>query len=144
MKWFNFYGLIFIAVIMIPNIIFAMKHKDGFVNKYKNKAVETLEQVGRIGCFVFIFLNIKPAVLGYWFKGGWVAYLVSGAVLTVAYVLGWIVFRNESSVRKSMYLSIVPSVLFIICGVFTLNIPLMVSSLIFTPCHIIISYKNAV
>ena len=48
MKWFNFYGLIFIAVIMIPNIIFAMKHKDGFVNKYKNKAVETLEQVGRM------------------------------------------------------------------------------------------------
>ena len=144
MKWFNFYGLIFIAVIMIPNIIFAMKHKDGFVNKYKNKAVETLEQVGRIGCFVFIFFNIQPAVLGYWFKGGWVAYLVSGAVLTVAYVLGWIVFRNESSVRKSMYLSIVPSVLFIVCGVFTLNIPLMVSSLIFTPCHIIISYKNAV
>lgn len=144
MKWFNFYGLIFIAVIMIPNIIFAMKHKDGFVNKYKNKAVETLEQVGRIGCFVFIFFNIKPAVLGYWFKGGWIVYLVSGAVLTVAYVLGWIVFRNESSVRKSMYLSIVPSVLFIVCGVFTLNIPLMVSSLIFTPCHIIISYKNAV
>lgn len=35
MKWFNFYGLMFIAVIMIPNIIFAMKHKDGFVNKYK-------------------------------------------------------------------------------------------------------------
>ena len=97
-----------------------------------------------IGCFVFIFLNIKPAVLGYWFKGGWIAYLVSGAVLTVAYVLGWIVFRNESSVRKSMYLSIVPSALFIVCGVFTLNIPLMVSSLIFTPCHIIISYKNAV
>ena len=48
MKWFNFYGLIFIAVIMIPNIIFAMKHKDGFVNKYKNKAVEALEQVGRM------------------------------------------------------------------------------------------------
>ena len=144
MKWFNFYGLVFIAVIMIPNIIFAMKHKDGFVSKYKNKAVETLEQVGRIGCFVFIFFNIKPAVLGCWFKGGWIAYLVSGAVLTVAYVLGWIVFRNESSVRKSMYLSIVPSVLFIVCGVFTLNIPLMVSSLIFTPCHIIISYKNAV
>ena len=144
MKWFNFYGLIFIAVIMIPNIIFAMKHKNGFVNKYKNKAVETLEQVGRIGCFVFIFFNIKPAVFGYWFKGGWIAYLVSGAVLTVAYVLGWIVFRNESSVRKSMYLSIVPSVLFIVCGVFTLNIPLIVSSLIFTPCHIIISYKNAV
>lgn len=34
MKWFNLYGLIFIIVIMVPNIIFAAKCKDGFENKY--------------------------------------------------------------------------------------------------------------
>ena len=144
MNWFNFYGLIFVVAIMIPNIVFAMRHRDRFVNKYKNKAIETLEQIGRIGCFVFIFFNIKPAVLGYWFNGGWIAYLVAGTALTAAYVSGWVVFRNESSVRKSLYLSIVPSALFIVCGVLTLNIPLIVSSVIFAPCHIIISYKNAV
>lgn len=33
MNWFNVYGLIFVAVIMIPNIIFAVKCKDGFDNK---------------------------------------------------------------------------------------------------------------
>lgn len=33
-KWFNVYGLIFVAVILIPNVIFAMKCKDGFVNKW--------------------------------------------------------------------------------------------------------------
>lgn len=43
-KWFNLYGLIFIIVIMVPNIIFAAKCKDGFENKYQNKLVETLEQ----------------------------------------------------------------------------------------------------
>ena len=30
MKCFNLYGLIFIIVIMVPNIIFAAKCKDGF------------------------------------------------------------------------------------------------------------------
>ena len=30
MEWFNVFGLIFIAVIMIPNVVFAIKCKDGF------------------------------------------------------------------------------------------------------------------
>lgn len=30
MEWFNLFGLIFVAVILIPNIIFAAKCKDGF------------------------------------------------------------------------------------------------------------------
>ena len=41
MEWFNVFGLIFIAVIMIPNVVFAIKCKDGFDNKWNNKyAVE--------------------------------------------------------------------------------------------------------
>ena len=36
MSWFNYIGLIIIAVIMIPNVVFAMTNKDGFENEYKN------------------------------------------------------------------------------------------------------------
>lgn len=36
MKFINFYGLAFMLVIMIPNIIFAVKNKDGFENLWKN------------------------------------------------------------------------------------------------------------
>ena len=36
MKWLNPFGLILIIVIMIPNIVFAIKCKDGFVNKWNN------------------------------------------------------------------------------------------------------------
>lgn len=31
MKWFNVFGLCFMAAIMIPNIIFAVKFQDGFL-----------------------------------------------------------------------------------------------------------------
>ena len=51
MGWFNVFGLFFIVVIMIPNILFAIKCKDGFDNKWNNKCVEVIEQVGRFGCF---------------------------------------------------------------------------------------------
>ena len=36
MEWFNVFGLIYIVVIMIPNIVFAIKCKGGFDNKWNN------------------------------------------------------------------------------------------------------------
>lgn len=140
---FNFYGLIFVAVIMIPNVIFAIKHKGGFDNAYKNKTVEFFEQLGRAGCFVFMFVNIVPLVKGYWFDGAFIAYLAAGGALTLAYLSGWFIFRNENSVRKSLYLSIVPSALFLCCGIFSGSYPLIASVLLFAPFHVYISYKNA-
>ena len=56
MEWFNVFGLIFIAVIMIPNVVFAIKCKDGFDNKWNNKYVEVkLTQLKSI----FFYLQFK-------------------------------------------------------------------------------------
>ena len=66
MEWFNVFGLIFIAVIMIPNVVFAIKCKDGFDNKWNNKYVEVTEQVGRLGCFGFMIINIPGTWFGWW------------------------------------------------------------------------------
>lgn len=53
-RYFNLYGLIFVIVILIPNIVFSITCKDGFENCYQNRLVEILEQIGRFGCFVSI------------------------------------------------------------------------------------------
>lgn len=144
MNWFNFYGLIFVIIILIPNIIFAINHKDGFENKYQNKTVEFFEQIGRFGCFILMFLSIPCACIGFWFDNAKFLYLLFGGIVVFLYCLGWIVFRNENSVRKSLWLSILPSILFLQSGVLMLNIPLIVLAVVFAVCHITISYKNAV
>ena len=143
MSWFNFIGLIFVAVILIPNIIFAAKNKDGFQNFYQNKFVEIFEQIGRFGCFITMFFTPPFLNLGFKINGAKTAYIITGAVLVALYCLGWIVFGKENSVRKSLALSIIPSVLFLESGLLSLNFPLIILSLIFAPCHIIIRYKNA-
>ena len=143
MSWFNFIGLIFVAVILIPNIIFAAKNKDGFQNFYHNKFVEVFEQIGRFGCFITMFFPPPFLNLGFKINGAKTAYIITGAVLVALYCLGWIVFGKENSVRKSLALSIIPSVLFLESGLLSLNFSLIILSLIFAPCHIIISYKNA-
>ena len=58
MSWFNYYGLIIMAIIMIPNIVYAVKQKDGMALESHNKMIIIAEQVGRYGCFVLMIFNI--------------------------------------------------------------------------------------
>ena len=143
MSFINFFGLAVIAAIMVPNFIFAATHRDGFENLYKNKAVEFLEQTGRFGCFASMIFCVPVLCRGFWFGGAKAAYFAASSALTAAYLCGWAVFWKENSLRKSIVLSVVPSLLFIESGFFTLNIPLIVCAVIFAPCHILLSCKNA-
>lgn len=143
MKWFNVFGLIIIIVIMIPNIVFAMKCKDGFENKYKNKAVEILEQIGRFGCFGFMIINIPGTCFGFPSDSAFKAYLILDIILTALYCLIWIVCFKKNSVFRALALSIIPSVMFLSSGILSRSILLIIMSVIFAPCHILISYKNA-
>ena len=54
MEWLNIWGMIFIVVIMIPNIIFAHKYKDGFGNAHISRIIICTEQIGRYGCIGFM------------------------------------------------------------------------------------------
>lgn len=84
MNWFNIFGFAFMAVIMIPNIVFAIKCKDGFENKYRNKAVEVIEQIGRFGCFGFMCVNIPGTWLGRWSDEAFCLYLMVNTALLFA------------------------------------------------------------
>lgn len=143
MNWFNIYGLIFIVIIMIPNIVFALKCKDGFANKYNNKFVELFEQIGRFGSFIFMILNIPKTYFGFYFNNGLILYLIVDSILVALYCLIWAICFKEPSVFRALSLSIIPSILFFYSGVMIRSILLIIFSLIFAPCHILISYKNA-
>ena len=143
MNWFNIFGLIMVAVIMIPNILFAMKCKDGFVNKWNNKFVETVEQIGRFGCFGFMIINIPGTCFGWWSDEAFAVYLVVDAVLVTLYCAIWAVCFRKSSVFRALALSIIPSVLFLFSGIMSRSILLTIAALLFAPSHIMLSYQNA-
>ena len=142
MEWFNIFGLVFIIIIMIPNIVFAIKCKDGFENKWNNKTVETLEQIGRFGCFGFMIINIPGTWFGWWSDEAFAVYLIVNAILVLVYCTIWIVCFRKNSVFKALSLSIIPSVIFLFSGIMCRSVLLIVSAVIFAPCHIMISYKN--
>lgn len=143
MEWLNVFGLVMVAVIMIPNILFAMKCKDGFVNKWNNKFVETVEQIGRFGCFGFMIINIPGTWFGWWSDEAFAVYLVVDAVLVTLYCVIWAVCFRKSSVFRALALSSIPSVLFLFSGIMSRSILLTIAAVLFAPSHILISYQNA-
>lgn len=143
MEWLNVFGLVMVAVIMIPNILFAMKCKDGFVNKWNNKSVETVEQIGRFGCFGFMIINIPGTWFGWWSDEAFAVYLVVDAVLVTLYCVIWAVCFRKSSVFRALALSIIPSVLFLFSGIMSRSILLTIAAVLFAPSHIMLSYQNA-
>ena len=142
MDWNNIYGVIVIAVFMIPNIIYAIKCKKGFENQWHNKTVEIIEQIGRFGCIVFMVINIPYTCFGFWFNGALAIYIAVNAVLTAAYCAIWAICFHGCSLFKALVLSILPSVIFLFSGIMIMSIPLIISAVIFAPCHVLISYKN--
>lgn len=143
MGWFNIFGFIFICIIMIPNVIFAIKCKDGFENKWNNKFVETIEQIGRFCCFGFMIINIPRTYFGWWSDEAFAIYLIINIILVILYCLIWIICFKKNSVFKALALSIIPSIIFLFSGIMSRSILLIVSSIIFAPSHIMISYNNA-
>lgn len=143
MEWINPFGLVFMAVILIPNIVFALKCKDGFANKWENKTVQIIEQVGRFGCFGFMIVNIPSTCFGWWSDEAFALYLIADTLLVLIYCLIWIVCFQKNSLFRALALSIIPSILFLFSGIMSRSVLLILSAALFAPSHIVISYKNA-
>lgn len=139
----NLFGLVFMAVIMIPNIVFAIRCKDGFENNRKNKLVETLEQIGRFGCFGTMIINIPGTWFGWWSDEAFAVYFLVDTSLLIVYCVIWIVCFKKNSVFRALSLSIIPSVIFLFSGIMSRSVLLIIAAVIFAPYHIMISYKNA-
>ena len=143
MSWFNYCGLCIMAIIMIPNVIFAVKRK-GNLNGYKNRFVEIAEQIGRYACFALMIFNIPYTYFGFWFDYALAVYLSVNGALCFAYCVLWVLLWNSDGIAKALALSIIPTAVFLFSGIMLANIPLIVFSVVFGAAHVFLSYKNAV
>ena len=121
MSWFNYIGLIIIIIIMILNIIYMNKHKNPD-DKNIAKSIVVIENIGRYGSMIFLVFNIPYTWFNFFLPNG--------------------LFWNKSGLLKSLFLSIIPSVIFLFLGIMIISIPLIIMSLLFAFGHIYISIKN--
>ena len=142
MEWFNVFGLFFIAVMLIPNLIYAIVEKGRRKEWRPHPVVAIAEQIGRIGCLVFMIFQIPGTWFGWWSDEAFAVYLIIDFVLIVFYYAVWIVSFRKNTLFRALALSILPAVLFLFSGILCRSIPLIVSAVIFAPSHIYISCQN--
>lgn len=144
MTWFNYGGLIIIAVMMIPNIVFAVKHKGGYQNTYQNQVAQILEQISRYACMVLMIFNIPYTWIGFYFSFAEIIYCLINSLLVLGYCVIWVVLWQKAGIVKALLLSIIPSLIFLFSGIMIASIPLTIFAIIFTVTHVLISVKNAI
>lgn len=141
MNWLNVFGLIIMILIMIPNIIFALKEKN-FENKYKNRLIEIIEQIGRFASMGLMVFNLPFLDYGYWFHNGESIYFITTSVLASLYCFIWFLFFRKATLEKAMCLALIPTFIFLLSGIMQGKVLLLISSILFGIGHIIITYHN--
>lgn len=92
---FSYMGLIFLLMLIIPNLIWTKKKPYGYNFRNENKVLLTFERVGQVlvSCIVLIFedFNLQKWSL-------WSCWLIAAIALMVAYECWW--FRYFKSTRN--------------------------------------------
>lgn len=90
-----------------------------------------------------MFINIPGTYLGFWNLICLFIYIAVESILVLAYIVIWIVCFRKNNLFRAVSLSVIPSVIFLFGGIIYASWLLVISAVIFAPCHIMISVKNA-
>lgn len=141
---FSYIGLIYLMMLMIPNMIWS-KNKPLNYDKYsknESKVLLVFERVGEVGntCLALIFSDFNVNSISYWS----IVLLVS-FVLMLLYEVYWIRYFRSSKSMKDQYCSLLgipvagatlPVLSFLLLGIYGKNIFLIVSTVILGIGHI--------
>lgn len=141
MSWLNLFGLILIILLLIPNIIYAIKYKNQ-INKCTNTTMNILEQVGRYGCMFLMIFNIGILEFGFSSVTMLLIYLIGSLALIVSYWICWMIFFVKPAFRIQIALAIIPTLLFLLSGITSRNYLLIIFAILFGIGHIYVTAQN--
>ena len=141
---FSYIGLIFLLMLMIPNIIWGNnkpKDYEKYVKK-ENKILLLLERIGEVlvTCLSLIFNDFNINRIS-----NWSILLLIAFVLMILYEIYWIRYFKSKKTMKDMYSSIIgipvagatlPVFVFLLFGIYGKNIFLIISTIILGIGHI--------
>ena len=142
-SWLNIFGLILVALLLLPTIIYAVKIKNQ-QNQCTNKVMNILEQVGRFGCMFFMVFNIGIAEMGFSSVEVFLIYAFGNVVLIIAYWTIWMLYFNKQSYWKQIALAVLPTCLFLLNGITMQHYLLILFGFVFGIGHIYVTSKNRV
>ena len=140
--WINVFGAVVVVLMLIPNIVYAIKNKDE-KNLCTNRLMNVLEQIGRYACIVLMWLPLLVWKFGFQSAFEMLLYLFGNGALLLAY---WIVFfrhMRKRSAAKALTLAVLPSCIFLMSGILLRHWLLTGFAVLFATGHIYVTLKNA-
>lgn len=140
-NWINLFGGVIVLLILIPNIIYALKNKEETPEK-SNIIIRIIEQVGRYACMLLMIVPLFVGEFGFSPLEFMFNYLIGNLILLVFYYIFWVLFAKNKSLDKALALAAIPTLIFINSAISVKHWTLLVFALLFGASHIYITYKN--
>lgn len=126
----NVYGLLFAVILATPHIVYARTHNYD-LNAINNRAILYIERTGKYCSLFLMGINLgilekgftAPIMETYW--------LISTAVLTVIYVVLWIVFFNKETKGFAYLLTITAALIVIQSGLLQVKTLLLTAGIVY-------------
>ncbi len=140
--WINIFGAVIVILMLIPNIIYAVKNKDE-KNQCTDTRMNNLEQIGRYACIILMWLPLLVWKFGFSSVFGMVLYLVGNGILLLTYWTVFAMYMNKKTKIRAIILAVVPSCIFLLSGVTLRHWLLVAFAAVFAVSHIYVTVKNA-
>ena len=140
-NWINIFGGVIVLLILIPNIIYALKNKEETTEK-SNIVIRIIEQVGRYACMFLMIVPLFVGEFGFSPLEFMFNYLIGNLILLVFYYIFLVLFAKNKSLDKALALAAIPTLIFINSAISVKHWTLLGFALLFGASHIYITYKN--
>ena len=139
--WINLFGAVIVITMLIPNIIYAIKNRN-FVDKCTNKVMNLIEQIGRYGCIILMWLPLFVWKFRFSSANMLLIYLLGNGLLLLSYILFWILYFKRESTNRAMALAVIPSCIFLLSGLLLHHWVLVTFAVLFGLGHIYVTVVN--
>ena len=143
MNLINILNIVIVVLMLVPSIIYTIKAKK-FKNLCSNKAMKIVEWVGRILCIVLMIYPLGKKEFGFPSAESFIIYIFGNIILVTVYLIVWISYFKKENKLKSIVLTIVPVMVFIVCGLTLEHWLLVFSAVLFGIGHIYVTLANSI
>ena len=139
--WINVFGAVIVILMLIPNIVYAIKNKDE-KNLCTNRLMNVIEQIGRYACIVLMWLPLLVWKFGFQSVFELLLYLFGNGALLLAYRIVFFRYMRKRSKASALTLAILPSCIFLMSGILLRHWLLVGFAVLFAVGHIYVTLKN--
>ncbi|MCQ2563411.1 MAG: hypothetical protein MJ128_02825 [Mogibacterium sp.] len=134
--WINLFGAIIVLLIIIPNIIYALRKKNETEAPDVPQYLTVCEQTGRYGCIILMWLPLMVWEFGFKSNEEFVIYLFLNGILIIIYYLYWAGYFKQKTLKKGLVLAIIPTTIFLVSALLLRHWLLAFFALLFGFAHI--------